>query len=658
MFETLIGFFLVWGVWLLMPILVDGLQTLFRTFVVMIWGRNFINHRVKDEDLPYISVIVPAHNESQIIARCLDSIKIQDYPHKKLQILVVENGSTDDTKEVVERYLENKNGNGNGNGYTNGNGAYKNGNGYSHLKINGKFIEVPEFSGNINLLSTETANKSIALNFGINQAKGDLIITLDCDVVLAPDALKNMAIHFIENPRVGAATGNIEISEEMIEDRDRRGNLLLNDDGSIKYKKLNWFEYFLTRCQFLEYLDAFRFGRQYQAIIDSTQILAGAFSAFRKEILLKSRLYRDHTVSEDFDLTLALLDEGLAHIGYVADSKAYVEPVYDFDTLYSQRVRWHRGQMEACSLHRRILSYKFGKFRFGITEMLVSDHTLAFPRLVWSILILLFPLFGYHYTIIIGALLLSYAFYTFISLTQAILAYSIVDNETKSRIERSLAYALILPLYRFITFYFRLSGYLIALQEKQTWDIPGPISVMKNRTNGLRNNVIGLLTLSLNNLKLSINTRLSIAKWMYAIRLYKLSFAYIESQLNRAMVNRQHDEIERILEFPSIIRRLKNEKEIRRFNILYNIKLIKLKLTYKLARTASLYKLNKTSIELYEEAMNNALALKNKYYIDNIFKDIGNYQITIKKRRVLLLLPRRIISQTVLRLLGILGLTR
>lgn len=670
MFETLIGFFLVWGVWLLLPVIVDGSQAIFRTFIVMIWGRNFIDHKVKDDDLPNISVIIPAHNESQIVARCLDSVKIQEYPHKKLQVLVVENGSTDDTAEVVKKYLKNGNGNGNGNGYTNGNGhtngnGYSNGNGvykkdgnngYTHLKINGKFIEVPEFNGSMNLLSTGMANKSYALNKGINQANGDLIVTLDCDVVLAPDALRNIAIHFIEHPEVGAATGNIEINEEIIEARDRHGNLLLNTDGSIRYKRLGWFEHLLTRCQFLEYLDAFRFGRQYQAIIDSTQILAGAFSAFRKEILLKSRLYRDDTVSEDFDLTLALLDEGLAHIGYVADAKVYIEPVCDFDSLYSQRVRWHRGQMEACSLHKRILSYKFDRFRFGITEMLVSDHTLAFPRIVWSILILLFPLFGYHPTIIVGAIALSYAFYVFIALVQAVMAYFIVDEETKSKIERSLSYVFVLPVYRFISFYFRLSGYLIALQDKPMWHTPGPISNIKNRSNGIANNAIRLFTLGLGGIKLSIGIRMGLAKMFYSMKLYQLMVGYLEVQLQSAIAENKHREIEKILEFTKKAK-LRAQK-VEYGKLVYALKILELRIVYAFAKLSKFAKLNKVAIELYEESLDIAIKSKNKSYIEMIFKDIRGISIGSKRRRVFSLLPRRVVTHAIIRLLGILGLTR
>lgn len=491
-------FLLVWGVWILMPIIIDGTDTLLRLFVVLIWGRDFKEHKLKDADLPFVTIIIPAYNEEKIINRCLNSIKVQNYPHDKMEVIVIDDGSHDATALEVASHINGTNGNGkngkdgiSGNGALNGhpNGANgKNGNGY--VKINGEHIPLPkEFNGSIKLLSNGHEGKPNALNAGIRHMNhSDLVITMDSDVVLAPHTIRNAAAAFVENPQMGAATGNIEISSDILEERDKEGNLILDKEGRIVTKKLSFSETLLARCQFLEYLDAFRLGRQFQSLIHSTYILAGAFSIFRKEVLAESPLYRSHTVSEDFDLTVDIHKKQI-HVGYIPDAKAYLEPIISWDGLYSQRVRWCRGQLEVCGVHREIIGNRvYGPIGwFGIPQMLVVDHTLAFPRLIWTFLLLFFPLFGYPPRTIATAIFFMYLFYVGLAFLQTMSAYFIVDDDTKKQVEKTLSFCFVLPIYRLVTFYFRMSGYLLTLKEPAQWKVEGPINALKKRANGLKN---------------------------------------------------------------------------------------------------------------------------------------------------------------------------
>lgn len=56
--------------------------------------------------LPYVSVIVIAFNEQEYIAKCLDSLKSQNYPSELFEIILVDNGSTDRTPEIAREYLD------------------------------------------------------------------------------------------------------------------------------------------------------------------------------------------------------------------------------------------------------------------------------------------------------------------------------------------------------------------------------------------------------------------------------------------------------------------------------------------------------------------------------------------------------------------------
>jgi len=466
--NELMAIILIWGAWVLIPVVVDGVGTLVRLFVVLLYGRNYVDHDISRDRLPTVTVIIPAHNEEKIIDRCLNSLKIQDYPHEKLEVFVVDDGSTDNTVHIVSNHV-------NGNG-KNGNG--KNGNG--KVKINGKFIPVGDFSGVIKLFTSGHKGKAAALNTGIRHAHGEIIMNIDSDVVLAQDAIRHMAEEFIVHPELGAATGNIEINWEMIEERDTHGNLIF-ENGEIKQKRLNFLERMLASCQFLEYLSAFRLGRQYQSILNSEYILSGAFSAFRRTVLLKSPLYSSRTVSEDFDLALSLHRQH-TRVGYVADAKAYVEPVCDLDMLYAQRVRWRRGQLEVCGLYKDMVGEgRFGYLgRLGLPGMLLADHTVAFPRMVWSVLILFFPLLGYHPNVIAIFLVIMFGMYVVLDFAQTMAAYFIVDSDTKRNIEGTFHYNFILPFYRLLIFYFRMSGYLIVLKDPPSWHVGGPMNGFKN----------------------------------------------------------------------------------------------------------------------------------------------------------------------------------
>ena len=61
---------------------------------------------MKNENFPFVSVIIPCRNEEKFIGRCLDSIIAQDYPKDKIEVLVIDGRSTDRTREVVKGYIQ------------------------------------------------------------------------------------------------------------------------------------------------------------------------------------------------------------------------------------------------------------------------------------------------------------------------------------------------------------------------------------------------------------------------------------------------------------------------------------------------------------------------------------------------------------------------
>ena len=464
---------LIWGVWLLIPLLMDGVGSVLRVLSVFFQRDKVDPDKYKDKDLPKVSLIIPAYNEEKIIGRTLSSLQMQDYPQDKMEILVVDDGSLDATSDVVLRYINNQE--------------------TKRMKINGTFYSVGEYGGTINLFTSGVnKGKANALNLGIKNSHGDIIFTIDSDTVLDLSAIRNMVTYLMDNKEVGAACGVIEINWHMLEERDKEGELVLDEEGEIKEKKLYFSESFIAKSQFLEYVNAFRLGRHYQKVINSEYMLSGAFSAFKREAIEKIALYSDLTVAEDFDISLDLHQHGVK-VGFCDTAKVWVEPVIDMGALYAQRVRWRRGQIEVMGVHKNMIaSNKFGWLgRLGLPSMMLYDHTFAFPRLIWIFLLLLFPFFGYSQAVIALFFVFLYVFYVVFDVLQTFAAYSISDENTKDAIGDSFQYVLLLPFYRFIVFYFRVSGYLSVFKEPQSWKVSWPLDDVKSQAEGVQHRMNG-----------------------------------------------------------------------------------------------------------------------------------------------------------------------
>jgi cellulose synthase/poly-beta-1,6-N-acetylglucosamine synthase-like glycosyltransferase len=115
-----------------------------------------------------VSVIVPAYNEKEGIEAAVRSLAGGDYP--AIEVVVVDDGSTDGTASIVERML------------------------------------LP----NVRVVRVPNGGKSNALNTGVALAKNDLIVTVDGDTIFEPDSIRRLVQPFAR-PSVGAVAGNVKI---------------------------------------------------------------------------------------------------------------------------------------------------------------------------------------------------------------------------------------------------------------------------------------------------------------------------------------------------------------------------------------------------------------------------------------------------------------
>ena len=141
---------------------------------------------------PLVTIVIPAYNEEKRIKKTLTSILKLDYPGKKLEFIVVNDGSTDKTKEIAEKII----------------------------KENKKF--------NIKLINQENKGKGTALNVGLRKAKGEFFICLDADSFVEKGALKKILPYFKEK--------NIACVLPVLKVKKPKNFL----------QKMQWFEYIIN----------------------------------------------------------------------------------------------------------------------------------------------------------------------------------------------------------------------------------------------------------------------------------------------------------------------------------------------------------------------------------------------------------------------------
>jgi len=249
---------------------------------------------------PLVSIIVPAYNEEKCLERTIEAILEIDYPYK--DILVVDDGSTDETYNIAMRYKE----------------------------------------MGVRVFHRPNGGKSAALNYGLLFAKGEIVVIVDADSLVARNAIKEIARSFQDERALGVA-GNIKI---------------LNRNS------------LLTKCQALEYIIGINIFRRAFDVFGAVAIVPGCLGGFRKEILEGSGFYDPYTLTEDFDITVKVLKGG--GIVQACDARAYTEAPQSLKDLYRQRLRWYRGNFQTLFRHWDA----FVNPRFG------SLHRLAFP---WSL---------------------------------------------------------------------------------------------------------------------------------------------------------------------------------------------------------------------------------------------------------------------------------
>lgn len=399
------------GAWIVIPLIIDIICNL-------ITAVSIIFKKKKDDEVleyhPYISVVVPVYNTSRSLGKCIDSILEQNYPLDKIELLLIDNGSTDNSYEI--------------------------------------FLDKQAISSVKMWWLESSTGRGIALNKGVYLSNGKYIFNIDSDGVLHKDAILNCVKKLEKSPETVAVTGSVLTNYEDI--KETKGF----------FKKL------LQKLELFEYAESFLIGRVFQSQTNSIFNIAGAFSVFRKEAILKTQLYNKDTIGEDAHMTSQIRKFIKGKIELCSDAYIFVESIDDIDTLYKQRQRWQIGEIEVASLFREKKGNKKG---FNILKLaLLKDHTLMFPRFIWISATFYLVLDGYPIIVFILANLILYVMYVLMSLMNFFIMKLFLKetDNLKKFLNKNFLIAFLMPFYRTLTFMIRGIGILNSYETSTSWN--------------------------------------------------------------------------------------------------------------------------------------------------------------------------------------------
>jgi cellulose synthase/poly-beta-1,6-N-acetylglucosamine synthase-like glycosyltransferase len=395
-----------------------------------------------------VSLIVPAWNEEDFIIETVRSLQKQQYG--ETEIIVVSDGSTDDTIDVmIERFdMEPVK------------AVYRDPIETAPVRR----IYRSKTHPNLRLVEKENAGRYDALNAATNLAEYPLVATCDADTLMEEDTILRMAQPFHENENTIHSGGAVRVL-----------NGCRTEDGSVVEALLP--ERMVPLLQVVEYLRAFQFGRMGWSVIRALLINSGTAGMFRRTVLTEVGGFRD-TVAEDLEMTTRLQriyrNKDEPHeISFTPDAFCWTKVPDTIRSLGHQRARWQRGVGTSLSMNAT-MPFSSGA---GTAGWIAFPFFVLFEFLGPLLELLAFGYFLYilvagpfNIAFILGFLLFAVVFGIFLSFT-AILQEQICYRAY--RFESGVVWKLLLAAilenfgYRQILTYYRLKGVFQFLFTKQ-----------------------------------------------------------------------------------------------------------------------------------------------------------------------------------------------
>jgi cellulose synthase/poly-beta-1,6-N-acetylglucosamine synthase-like glycosyltransferase len=214
---------------------------------------------------PTVSILIPAFNEEKVIERLLSRITNITYSKEKLQVIVIDDASSDKTGKIADEY-----------------------------KNNYSFIDVLHRDK-----SNGRRGKASAMNHGFSKCTGEIVICFNADYYPQIDIVEKLVLAFVD-PKVGAVQGRV---------------VVLNEPQNI-----------ITRLVALERIGGYRVDQEARNILGLIAQFGGTVGGFRSSVLKSLHGWDASILAEDTDLTFRVYLAGYK-IRYSVDAECYEEAV-------------------------------------------------------------------------------------------------------------------------------------------------------------------------------------------------------------------------------------------------------------------------------------------------------------------------------------------
>ncbi|GGK07405.1 chitin synthase [Pilimelia anulata] len=270
-------------------LLTAGYTVVVTSYVLSRFGLAILYRRPRDVGHePTVAIVVPAYNEGAAVARTIHACRQLDYPAHKLELVVVNDGSADDTWQRMTAAAAQ----------------------YPHGAV-----RCLDLGGN--------RGKRAAMAAGIRATTAEILVFVDSDSVPEPDAIRQLVQGFADE-RVGAISGLTFV-------RNARANTL-------------------TRMQATRYYISFQLLKSAESVLGAVTCCSGCFAAYRRAAVLPLLERWEHqrflgtacTYGDDRALTNRILRDGWI-ARYDSGARAHTDAPEAYGTFFKQQLRWKKS---------------------------------------------------------------------------------------------------------------------------------------------------------------------------------------------------------------------------------------------------------------------------------------------------------------------------
>lgn len=294
-------------------------------------------------ELPFVSIMVPAHNEGKVITQTVEALLALDYPHDRYEIIIINDNSTDNSSERLSKVQA------------------------RHPNRQLIIINTDRLTGG--------KGKSNALNIGFSQSKGELIAIYDADNTPEKQALRYLVGEITNDPKLGAVVGKFRT-------RNRNASLL-------------------TRFINIETLSFQWMAQAGRWKLFKLCTIPGTNFIMRRHIIEAIGGWDTKAIAEDTEISFRIYMMGY-RIKLQPKAVTWEQEPQTLRIWFKQRTRWAKGNIYVILKNFPLLFKRSARRIHFDLLYFISIYFLLLSSLITSDILLILNALGYVHTTVAG----------------------------------------------------------------------------------------------------------------------------------------------------------------------------------------------------------------------------------------------------------------